>query len=198
MAILVAAVITFVLFVSMRGMINIASAELEEPTNQVSIDWEPTRQETELRTKSDKLPERKMPKPLPSAPQVKSIETSGPGTTVVLPAEAVEVEVETDFSQGIDLGRTSDNAELVPQVRIPAMYPRAAREQHIEGWVKLRFDVTKTGATTNIRVVAGYPKGVFDRAAVRAIEKWKYRPRRVDGKPVMTRNQSVRLDFDLQ
>jgi protein TonB len=41
------------------------------------------------------------------------------------------------------------------------------------------------------------PKRVFDRAAKKALSKWKYRPNIVDGKPTKTSGLTVRLDFKL-
>lgn len=61
----------------------------------------------------------------------------------------------------------------------------------------MRFDVTATGATDNIRVIASEPQGVFDREVVRAVKQWKYRPRVVDGKPRPSYNVTERVSFKL-
>ena len=40
------------------------------------------------------------------------------------------------------------------------------------------------------------PEGIFDRAAVRAVSKWKFKPRIVDGQPVAARAEQV-VEFRL-
>jgi protein TonB len=47
-------------------------------------------------------------------------------------------------------------------------------------------------------VVESTPPGMFERAALRAIERWRYRPAVVDGEPVERRGLQVRLRFELE
>ncbi len=63
-----------------------------------------------------------------------------------------------------------------PLFRIQPEYPIKARLHDIEGYVRLRFDVTAKGTTTHIRIIEAKPRGVFERSAIRAIRKWKYPP----------------------
>jgi protein TonB len=60
----------------------------------------------------------------------------------------------------------------------------------------LRFTITATGTVIDPIVLDSKPKRIFDRAAIRALKKWKYRPRVVDGEPI-SRQEEVRLTFDL-
>ena len=67
----------------------------------------------------------------------------------------------------------------------------------IEGYVIVEFKVTKAGTTKDIRIVKAKPSSIFNKAAKRAIKKWKYNPQYLDGKPVEIK-QSVRLNFELE
>lgn len=87
-------------------------------------------------------------------------------------------DIEIDMGGNIHIAR-----ELTPLVRIPADYPISALSKRIEGFVEIRFTVTETGAVANPEVLRSAPPGVFDRAARRAVLKWKYQPQMVDGKP---------------
>lgn len=87
-------------------------------------------------------------------------------------------EIEIDMGGSIHIAR-----ELTPLVRIPADYPISALTKRIEGFVEVRFTVTETGSVANPEVLRSSPPGVFDRAARRAVLKWKYQPQMVDGKP---------------
>ena len=50
----------------------------------------------------------------------------------------------------------------------------------------------------DIEVIEAEPKRVFDREARRALRKWKYKPKIVDGKPVKQPGMFVQLDFKLE
>jgi protein TonB len=75
-------------------------------------------------------------------------------------------------------------------------YPRDALRNRQEGWVKLSFTVTTGGTVSNPRVVASKPRRVFDRAALQAIRKWRFKPRLVNGKAVQTTAVQV-IEFNL-
>ena len=89
-----------------------------------------------------------------------------------------------DIDLQVDVGGTIQIArELTPLVRIPPEYPMSARAKRTEGYVILRFTVTETGSVANPEVLRSEPPRVFDRAATRAVLRWKYQPQIVDGKP---------------
>ena len=99
----------------------------------------------------------------------------------------------------IDIGIGSDIAiarELTPLVRVPPEYPMNALKNETEGYVLLRFTVTETGAVVDPEVLRSEPPGVFDRAAIRAVVRFKYQPQFVDGKPVRVKTYT-RLRFVL-
>lgn len=63
------------------------------------------------------------------------------------------------------------------------------------GWVELLFDITETGTTDNIQVVASSGSKAFEQQAVLTLSKWKYRLKIENGKPVRQIGQWVRLEF---
>ena len=65
-----------------------------------------------------------------------------------------------------------------------------------DGWVVLAFDVDAMGIPQNIVVLESYPENVFDEEAISAVKQWKYKPKTVDGKPVVQKDKKVRLDFN--
>lgn len=89
-------------------------------------------------------------------------------------------------------------SELIPVVRIPPLYPPAARRRRIEGYVVVEFTVTETGAVRDPKIVGAQPPGVFDRAVLRAVRRWRFQPKRgKDGKPMAVRARQ-RLEFRLR
>ncbi len=91
--------------------------------------------------------------------------------------------------------RTGDG-DVVPLVRIQPQYPREAAVAQIEGYVTIRFTITETGSVRNPQVIESRPARVFDRAAIRAILRWRFQPRVVDGVAV-EREATTTIDFDL-
>ena len=78
-----------------------------------------------------------------------------------------------------------------------AAYPAAAREQGIEGYVVVRYDVTVDGVVTNVSVVESEPPGVFDEAAVAAVTAWRFAAPTVKGVAQAAPARTSRLDFKL-
>ncbi len=78
----------------------------------------------------------------------------------------------------------------------PPTYPTRARERGTEGWVDLEFTVTRDGTTQDAVVRAAEPAGIFDRAALDAVKRWRYEPRVVGGNVVEQRVEA-RLRFRL-
>lgn len=98
------------------------------------------------------------------------------------------------FSKG-NAGLMSDG-EVVPLVRIAPRYPRRAAVKGIEGWVKLKFTITQDGSVSNPQVIEAKPSRTFDRAAINAIRKWKFKPKLVDGKAMSRKAEQV-IEFKL-
>jgi len=93
-------------------------------------------------------------------------------------------------------GDIASEGDVIPVVRIDPQWPREALLEGIEGWVEVEFTVLPDGSVANARVVDSEPRRVFDRSALRAILRWKFKPRIVDGQPV-SRQATQRIDFEL-
>lgn len=91
--------------------------------------------------------------------------------------------------------RTGDG-DVVPLVRIQPQYPREAAIAQIEGYVTVEFTITETGSVRNPRVIDARPPRVFDREALRAILRWRFQPRVVDGVAV-ERQATTTIDFTM-
>ena len=77
------------------------------------------------------------------------------------------------------------------------VYPEAARAQGIEGWVRLRYDITIDGRVENLKVLESSPPGVFDAAALAAVAQWRYRAPVIDGAPSAVSGVVSTLRFEL-
>ena len=68
------------------------------------------------------------------------------------------------------------DGSYVPIFQVPPQYPRRAAERGIEGCVVLKYVVTEVGSVRDPEVMQSIPKGIFDRAAIRAALRYKYKP----------------------
>ncbi len=94
-------------------------------------------------------------------------------------------------------GNAEAENDLVRTVYATPVYPRAALQRNIEGWVTVRFTVGPDGVPGNIEVIDAKPRKTFDRAAVRAVRDWRYEPPVEDGQYVW-RDTEVRIEFALK
>ena len=76
-------------------------------------------------------------------------------------------------------------------------YPARALERGTQGWVDIEFTVNRDGTTRNGVVTAAEPRGVFDRAALQAVSRWRYEPRVVNGS-VVEQRVIARLRFQVE
>ena len=86
--------------------------------------------------------------------------------------------------------------DIIPIVVIRPMYPRDAAMQGLEGWVRVEFTITEVGTVKDPRVVDADPPRIFNREALRAILKWKFKPRVIDGVAV-ERGAQQTIEFTL-
>ena len=66
----------------------------------------------------------------------------------------------------------------------PPEYPRVAQRRGTAGTVEVEFTVGTDGTVTSSRVVSASPPRTFDRAALAAVDQWRFEPL---GSPVTTR-----------
>lgn len=85
-------------------------------------------------------------------------------------------------------GASVDPATLTASLKavktVPPEYPQSALAKGVSGSVLLSFTVDAKGNTSDVQVLQSTPAGVFDRAAVSAVKRWKYAPVMVNGAAV--------------
>jgi protein TonB len=72
-----------------------------------------------------------------------------------------------------------------------------AQRRDITGWVDLSFTVTTNGEVADIEIMDAEPRTMFNDAATKALEQWRFEPALRNGQPVEKRI-ALRLSFNLQ
>jgi periplasmic protein TonB len=89
------------------------------------------------------------------------------------------------------------NNIMIPLIRTTPNYPSRALQRGIEGFVELSFTVDRFGSVIDPLVINAVPEGIFDRAALQAIRRWKYSPAMNNGQAVETYDVRHRIIFQM-
>ena len=187
------AVVTFVLFLLMQSLIKSDKSPFQDVIVGKIVDFVRVEEDIAIETKQRK-PEPPPP-PDEEPPHMPKPEFEASDVAQGIDIGAVNVEV--DLNVGGTGGFTSDG-EYLPIVKVAPVYPRRAQTRGIEGFVLLEFVVTKTGAVRDPRIIESQPPGIFDRAALSAALKFKYKPKVVNGEPIDVAGVRNRITFELQ
>ena len=187
--------VTIALFWLMNYLITHGMEAITEEVAGDAIDFTRVDRDESVNTKDRDLPDRpdKPDVPPPPPPMNLNANTAPDSGGVNINAPAL---------YNLNLDRSGLNAptdgDAIPLVRVPPQYPQRANSRGIEGWVQLEFTITEVGAVTDIVVVAAEPSGYFERAASRALSRWKYKPKIIDGRPARRYNNQVVITFELE
>lgn len=192
---LVAALVTFGLFYLMQLLIATGEKAIVDNVAGYRVEIGEVKRQEETRTKERKPEKPKEPEAPPEAPDIPEVDTSKPQDAMDMSFTLGRGQL--DIGTGMQVGAPTDG-DYLPIVRVQPQYPRRAAERGIEGYVIVELTVTEAGTTTDIRVIEGQPEGIFDRAAIRAAEKFKYKPKVVNGKPVPVSGVLYQFTFELE
>ena len=155
----------------------------------------------EMLTRNRKKPDKPLPPETPPPPPKMQV------TKLEKPAQNLprmdlpDLDLDMTGGAGMYLGNFQQvdqtaEGDVIPVVVIRPIYPREAANNGTEGWVEIEFTITEAGTVKDARVINAQPPRVFNREAIRAILKWKFKPRVVDGEAV-ERRATQTIDFTL-
>ena len=190
--ILLGAVTTFALFMLMQYLIKSDKSALNENKAGKIVDFVRLKEDETVEVK-DRKPK---PPPPPDEPPPDMPKPDFDNNSVSQGVDIGAVGVKVDLNVG-GVGGFSSDGEYLPIVKVNPVYPRRAQTRGLEGYVLLEFIVTKTGAVTNPVVIESKPPGIFDRAAMNAALKFKYKPKVVNGEPIDVAGVRNLIKFEL-
>ena len=185
-------VVTFLLFLLMQALIKSDRSPFSDPSKGQLLDFVRLQEDQELITKKRKpKPPPPPDEPPPDMPKPDFDSTVSQGVEI----GSVDVQVDHNLS---GTGDFTADGEYLPIVKVAPIYPRRAQTRGIEGYVLLEFIVTTTGAVREPVVIDAKPPGIFDRAAIQAALKFKYKPKVVNGEPVEVAGVRNLIKFELE
>jgi protein TonB len=193
-AIGLACVVTFGLFWSMQALIGM-SQQLIEGKPPPSIEFVRLKRDNTPEEKKREPPKREKPEQQPPPPEMNLAKNMKPGDAVgdIMPMVDTAVELEKASS----LGAGGGDRDVVPLVRVDPQYPPQARQRRIEGWVDVEFTIGPTGMVVDPKVIGADPPGVFEQVTLRAVRRYRYNAKIVDGVAVARHGIQLRIRFKL-
>ena len=189
---LVTSVVCFVLFAFMASLVAPSGSVREEPDDFQVIEFVEAREDSDVESKPQKLPPP--PEMITKAPPTEVVPTdTTPGIVDVTIPGIIDTDTSLDT---LSLGGVVDR-DARPLVRVAPKYPSTALRDGKQGWVQLSFSITKSGAVSDVKVIAAQPKRIFNKEAIKALKKWKYKAKFIDGEPIKQENLTVQLDFNI-
>jgi protein TonB len=193
-SIVVGVIVTFSLLFVMQLLIVSGKAALTDPRERTQLDFVRIKRNENLNTE-DFTPDKPPPPPEvpPETPpqEMDSIDPNAPTINVAPPS------VMADTNIGGPGGMNIAEGDYLPIVRVAPVYPARALSRGLEGYVDLSFTVTNTGTVTD-PIILFSTSSLFERAATRAVLKFKYKPRVVDGVPVSVSGVKTRISFQIE
>jgi protein TonB len=189
--------ISVALFGFLRALIGVRS-EVGQVATAVKIEFSRLRRDTEVEEKKREKPEREKAQQAPPPPQLAASKSSLDPNADAAAIAAIAPAVAAEQALASGLGGGGADRDAVPLVRIEPDYPMQARQRGIEGWVVVQFTISSAGTVKDAVVLSSEPGTVFDRAALTAVQKWKYQPKVQGGQPVERPGVKIRLDFEME
>jgi protein TonB len=193
-SILIGTVVTLSLLFVMQLLIASGKQALTDPRERHKLEFVRVKRNENLNT-ADFTPE-KPPKPPETPPEtppqeLDNIDPNAPTINISAP------QITADANIGGPGGMNIAEGDYLPIVRVAPVYPTRALTRELEGFVDMSFTVTAAG-TVKDPIVLQSTSSLFERAATRAVLKFKYKPRVVDGVPVEVVGVKTRITFQLE
>ena len=178
LALLAAVAVTFAVSLLMQGLISSGASVLEGNGLDKLVDFVHIKQDEDLQTKV-----RKPSKPPAAAKEPAKPQMAKPSvdSTHARSMDMGSLDLAADLSIDAGLGGGAGDGEYLPIVKVAPQYPRRAAQKGIEGYVVVEFTVSKLGTVKDVRVIEANPANIFNRAAISAAKKFKYKPKITDG-----------------
>ena len=157
--------------------------------------------DTVTNTKDRRIPEPPPPQDMPETPDFSAaVDPINSSLSMTMPSIGMPINSGDGPYLGAlqkGSGLSGFDTDVIPVVRVQAAYPRRAKQAGIEGSVTMEVLIKPDGTVSQAKVLESTPPRMFDQAALVAIQRWKFRPKIVDGTPVSQRARQT-IQFSLE
>lgn len=199
-ALLLGVIVTLGLFFLMQALIDSGEQGLGSSSEGQMMEFIRIKDDESLSFKDRRKPIKPKPPKEPPPPPKLIVQKQVKPTMNKVKIEIPDIDLPTIAGGGPFLGNWEGNplaeGDVLPIVRINPQWPREALVEGIEGYVIVEVTIAADGSVRGVVVMESVPRRLFDRNVIRAVLKWKFKPRIVNGVPV-ERKAIQKLDFNL-
>jgi len=171
------------IFFVMHLMISSDQEELKKPSQTAHLVYLREKQETQIERKKRikaKVPPKKIV--LKKMKMIKPpLDVKTNKVAKIKPFKIEHQKIDLSAINSLGGAQIEMNMGLVDANSLQAIrkanprYPRRAKLKKIHGFVKLIFNISKEGNVSHVRVLDSKPKGVFEKSAIKAMKRWKFK-----------------------
>lgn len=199
-SLLLGVAVTLVLFFIMQALIDSGDQAYRSDSDGQIMEFVRIKDDESLSLKDRRKPKKPEPPKEPPPPPKMIVEKQVKPTMNKVKIDIPNIDLPTIAGGGPFLGNWAGNplaeGDVLPIVRIDPQWPREALVEGIEGYVIVEVIIAADGSVASAVVIESVPRRIFDRNVIRAVLKWKFKPRIINGVAV-ERRAIQRLDFNL-
>ena len=199
-SLLLGVAVTLVLFFIMQALIDSGDQAYRSDSDAQIMEFVRIKDDESLSLKDRRKPKKPEPPKEPPPPPKMIVEKQVKPTMNKVKIDIPNIDLPTIAGGGPFLGNWAGNplaeGDVLPIVRIDPQWPREALVEGIEGYVIVEVIIAADGSVASAVVIESVPRRLFDRNVIRAVLKWKFKPRIINGVAV-ERRAIQRLDFSL-
>jgi len=190
-----AALFTGLLFLAMRALIS-KEFQPQDKSETASFEINPKVEDIKIIQRETEIQQVKRVITPPPPPMIERAKADKPTEKIASIEGAIPVfETPKIDKQNFKIAVSDRDAQ--PLVRIPPVFPPRFMQGNNSGYCKVRFDVSPEGQPFNVDAYLCTTKQIKS-ATVKSVQKWKYNPKIVDGRPVARSGVESTIRFDLQ
>ena len=199
-SLLLGVAVTLVLFFIMQALIDSGDQAYRSDSDGQIMEFVRIKDDESLSLKDRRKPKKPEPPKEPPPPPKMIVEKQVKPTMNKVKIDIPNIDLPTIAGGGPFLGNWAGNplaeGDVLPIVRIDPQWPRETLVEGIEGYVIVEVIIAADGSVASAVVIESVPRRLFDRNVIRAVLKWKFKPRIINGVAV-ERRAIQRLDFSL-
>lgn len=188
-----------VLAIGVTGLIGLGMAAMikseftpQDKAESLTFEINPQIEEPPVIRRTERQIEVKRVETPPPPPRIEQVEAAEPTVEIVSLDGGVPDFDMPEISQK-DFVITVADGDVQPLVRIsPIMPPRAEKSGHC----LVRFNVSAEGTPFEVQTTF-CTQSLFERATIKSVQRWKFKPKIVNGRPVAMRGVKNKVTYKL-
>lgn len=106
--------------------------------------------------------------------------------------------INPNINISLTMPEAPSDSDYVPLLKVAPLYPPRAAKRNLEGYVVVEYSISVTGQVLGVKIIESEPPDVFDKSAIEAARKFKYKPRKENGETISVKGVKNKFTFRLE